>query len=119
MYYRCFTEDGKFHIYDYRQQPCPEGLVFDEGHEVCTKKENCEPCHDIPFNINELSVSLCKKEGFFRHPHNCNLYYECINEDGIFRIYDYHDQSCPAGLVFDEVHAVCTKMEKTEPCYNT
>jgi len=66
----------------------------------------------------QLSVDLCKKDGYFRNPHDCTLYYRCFTEDGKFHIYDYRKQPCTNGLVFDETKEVCMSPENTQPCHN-
>ncbi len=48
LYYRCFKEGDHFVLYDYRSKPCNLGLVFDEKTQVCAKKEDTEPCHNVP-----------------------------------------------------------------------
>jgi hypothetical protein len=65
-----------------------------------------------------LSRSLCKTEGYFRNPHDCTLYYRCVEVDGLLTLYDYSHQPCASGLVFDEDQRTCVIKEDSKPCHN-
>ncbi len=48
LYYRCYPDGmGGFVLYDYREHPCGQGLIFDEKKEVCSFPSWTEPCHNI------------------------------------------------------------------------
>ncbi|XP_028151209.1 protein obstructor-E [Diabrotica virgifera virgifera] len=84
---------------------CPDGLVFDP--EI-RKRNKC----DQPFNVDcgdrdqlqpPQPKGVCPRlNGFFAHedPTVCNKFYNCIQGDNT-------EQTCTAGLVFDEYNGLC------------
>ncbi len=43
--YLCIRVEGRFELYEARDNPYPPGLIFDETHGKCAKPESTEPCH--------------------------------------------------------------------------
>lgn len=50
------------------------------------------------------SSGVCKREGFNRDPVDCNKFYNCMNEQGSYRVFEFY---CPDGLVFNPDSSVC------------
>ncbi|XP_074596184.1 uncharacterized protein LOC141851335 [Brevipalpus obovatus] len=59
----------------------------------------------------------CSKEGFFRNPYDCKMFYRCVSDPVLetFDLYLYY-QRCPANLVFDEKAQSCNYPMFSEPC---
>ena len=58
----------------------------------------------------------CSRQGYYRHPENCNHFYRCVKFDQYVDDFTVFEYECPDGLVFDEKYETCTWPSQTAPC---
>lgn len=56
---------------------------------------------------------ICKKAGYVRDEKDCNVFYQCIQLNGIYKIVKFN---CPSGLVFDTKINSCNYKNLVDGC---
>lgn len=56
---------------------------------------------------------ICKKAGFVRDEKDCNVFYQCVNHNGVYQVVRF---TCPSELVFDTNTNSCNYKNAVPEC---
>lgn len=135
QFVQCYDIEGELHG---SKKTCPDKLSFNPKIGVCDWPENLDTdCHNgkVPYDPESGSIDIpdvedevqeivqdaakfcssVKKNGTFRDPHDCSVFYSCQTGG---RSDKFH---CPAGTVFNESAGYCDyadNLDYSDQCYH-
>lgn len=136
-FFKCVKKGNSFIRYELS---CPQKFAYDDMSKRCIAQRYVASCNrnKPPYpprqddeettaspettsakSSNSESGSddiVCEKEGYFRHPDDCNKFYRCVDFSGDGQEFVRYDFNCPEGLVFDEANSVCNWPDQSSPC---
>lgn len=59
------------------------------------------------------STGICKKEGYVRDEHDCSIFYQCLNINGVYQAQKFN---CPSELAFDPQINNCNYKNLVDGC---